>query len=555
MPKILEVSNLEVRYAPSAPPVLKGVDFILERGQALGIVGESGSGKSTVLSAILGLLPPGAAVTRGGVLFEGQDTLAISPTERRAMRGGQIAMVFQDPFTCLNPSLRVGLQLTEALIERNGMESRLARVEGLRLMDEVRLPRVQELFDAYPHQLSGGMKQRIVIAMALALSPKLLLLDEPTTALDVTVEAAILDLLAELQRSRELSMVFVSHNLGVVERVCNHISVMHFGTVVESGNANDVLTNPREAYTQRLLASLPRLGAARVRKQKSADAVVSVRDLTLTFGRRRRLGWLASRRSRAAPVAEVKALDAVSFELCRGEILGVVGESGSGKSTLGRCIAGVYRPDHGEVRIDGKDIVDDFGRRSPLDWRKVQMVFQNPDSSLNPRHRIRDIVGRPLAMTGLRGLELEARLKELLELVRLPVTYLQRYPHQLSGGEKQRVGIARALALDPEILVCDEATSALDVTVQAVVLELIESLRDRLGLAIVFITHDLAVVSQISDRVAVMQSGRIVEQGLAAQVLGSPREEYTRRLLASVPRFVREGSALAPVPSDLTLKV
>ena len=543
MSAILEIKDLQLVYGAGSQPTLHGVDLEIATGQAVGVVGESGSGKSTVAWTVMGLLPPGARVTRGSVSFEGNELLAMSAEERRRLRGKSIAMVFQDPFTTLNPCLTVGQQLTEVLVERGIVEAGAARREGLRLMDEVKLPRASELYDAYPHQLSGGMKQRIVIASALACSPKLLVLDEPTTALDVTVEAHILRLLAELQKTRGLSMLFISHNLGIVEQLCSSVTVMQSGRVVEAGAAEQVLRRPNHAYTQKLLGSLPRLlkpappAPGPANEEAPQAEVIEARDVSLSFGGRPGLisRLLGSERN------AVQALANVSLSLRKAEIVGLVGESGSGKSTLGRCLVGIYAPQSGEIRLDGRAT----NPRADRSDRRIQMVFQNPDSSLNPRHRIGEILGRPLRLVGKSKREADQRVKELLALVRLPETYVSRYPHQLSGGEKQRIGIARALALEPEILICDEVTSALDVSVQASILDLIKDLRDRLNVAILFVSHDLAVISQISDRVAVMRGGRIVEEGSVGQVIAAPREAYTRELLASVPPFISEGLSTA----------
>lgn len=546
MSAILEIKDLELTYGTASKPTLHGVDLAIATGQAVGVVGESGSGKSTVAWTVMGLLPPGARITRGSVSFQGQELLAMSAEDRRHLRGDSIAMVFQDPFTTLNPCLTVGQQLTEVLVERGTVEAGAARREGLRLMDEVKLPRAAELYDAYPHQLSGGMKQRIVIASALACSPKLLVLDEPTTALDVTVEAHILRLLAELQKTRGLSMLFISHNLGIVEQLCSSVTVMQSGHVVETGAAEQVLRRPAHAYTQKLLASLPRLLRAAAPAPATEPAlqpsVIEARDVSLSFGGR---PGLISRLLGAEGNA-VQALANVSLSLRKAEIVGLVGESGSGKSTLGRCLVGIYAPQSGEIRVDGGAV----GPRTDRSDRRIQMVFQNPDSSLNPRHRISLILGRPLRLVGKSKREADQRVKELLALVRLPETYVDRYPHQLSGGEKQRIGIARALALEPEILICDEVTSALDVSVQASILDLIKDLRDRLQVAILFVSHDLAVISQISDRVVVMRGGRVVEEGAVGQVIAAPREAYTQELLGSVPPFISEG--LQPVAAGLS---
>ena len=550
MAPILRVERLDVAYARSSSPTLHDVTLEIEVGQAAGVVGESGSGKSTLAWTVMNLLPPGASVTGGSVQFEGRDVLGLPAAEQSFLRGQAIAMVFQDPFTTLNPCLTIGRQLTEVLLERRLCEPGAARQEALRLLDEVHLPRAAELLSAYPHQLSGGMKQRVVIASALACSPRLLILDEPTTALDVTVEARILRLLAELQSTRGLSMLFISHNLGIVEQVCSTVTVMQAGQVVETGAAQQVLRKPRHEYTQKLLAALPRLAVwpgMAIQESGTAqdgtsslpprpDATAEARGVSLSFGHAGRGGMFRFFRPKSV---SVRALDDVSLTLRRSEIVGLVGESGSGKSTLGRCLIGLYAPQKGQVIVDGEDV----SSRSKRFDRRVQMVFQNPDSSLNPRHRVGEIVGRPLRLLGVSRKDVRSRVDELLTLVRLPGEYARRYPHELSGGQKQRIGIARALALEPEILICDEITSALDVSVQATILDLVKDLRDRLRVSILFISHDLAVISQICDRIVVMKAGRVVEEGITERLITQPAEPYTRELLSSIPRFISETSA------------
>ncbi len=608
---LLEVRGLTVRYAGDDGPVVavRDVSFTLAPGRALGIVGESGSGKSSIAGAILDLLGPGAAIG-GSIVFEGRDLAGLAPPQRRAMLGSRIGSVFQDPFTALNPALRVGRQIAEPLVQHRGASTADAHRRAVELLAEMGIARPAEAARAFPHQLSGGMKQRALIAAALACEPSLLILDEPTTALDVTVEAQILDLLAALRRRKDVAVLFISHNLGVVRRVCDEVLVMYAGQMVEMGAAARVLARPAHPYAKGLLASLPPLragtrrgrlpsipgqmaGAARpeagcvfsprcpwsearctagpqaverlpdghaVRCWTSAalgdwpetppndapepvfqrgDALLNLTGLHRRFVARSGLAaWrlsLADGRPRLVHDAgEVAAVDGVSLSVSPGEVLGLVGESGCGKSTLGRLALRLLRPGAGSVEFDGADITGVPDRALSPFRRQAQIVFQNVGSSLNPRLSIGEALERPLALFGLAPPRDRARrVAALLGMVRLPEAYRLRYPHQLSGGERQRVAIARALATEPRFIVCDEPVSALDVSVQAAVVNLLADLRDEFGLAYLFISHDLAVVGQLSDRIAVMYRGRLVENGQAADVLAPPYHPYTRALLAS----------------------
>jgi peptide/nickel transport system ATP-binding protein len=594
---LLDIARLSVAY-PTPQGWLQALeDFSVEiaPGEVLGLVGESGSGKSTVVLALLGLLGGSAQVAASHMLFAGEDLLA----RASSLRGRRIGVVFQDTAAVLNPAMTIGAQVTEPLRVHRRMDRRSAWARGTDLLAEMELPRPAELMHVYPHQLSGGMKQRVVIATALAIEPDLLLLDEPTTALDVTVEAQILDLLDRLRAQRGLSMLLVSHNLGIVDRLCDRVAVLYAGRLAESGAAGAVLRQPRHPYTKGLLAALPR--PDRAHAGRLAPIPGGLPDLTqpdpgcnfrarCAFagagcdrpqamlgergGHRARchrfediagLSWEAGEavESRTPPAAlmapliaaeglvrrfvgggmlarlsgqsrsGVLAVDAVSLTVRRGEIVGLVGESGSGKSTLGRLLLRLQRADAGSLRFEGATIGD---RPNVAFRQRAQIVFQNPDTALNPRHSVNTILSRPLSRFGITtGGARVAEIDRLLALVRLPPSYATRYPHQLSGGEKQRVGIARALASRPDFLVCDEAVSALDVSVQAAVLNLLRDLRDQLSVAYLFISHDIGVIAHIADRVAVMYRGTIVEEGATGDVLHPPYHPYTELLLRSVP--------------------
>ena len=593
-PPLLDVEGLSVAYRTQRGLLhaLDNVGFSIGRGQVLGLVGESGSGKSTVVLALLGLLGEAARVSAQRATFDGIDLLQLAAT----LRGRRIGTVFQDPSAALNPALTIGLQVAEPMLVHRRLPRADAFARATELLAELGIPRAAQVMRAYPHQLSGGMKQRVVIATALAAEPDLLLLDEPTTALDVTIEAQILDLLEELRVRRGIAMLLVSHNLGLVERICDRLVVLYAGRTVETGSAAEILAKPRHPYTRGLLAALPRpdrphpgrlvpIGGnlpdmidtdpgcnfrarcsfavaacatpqtllridddrtvrchrvdvvattpmpqpeiGHARPTPSGAPLLTVDGMSRVF----RSGGLIARLFHGTE--PVVAVDAVSLAVRPGEVLGLVGESGSGKTTLGRLLLRLIHADSGQLRFAGAEIPD----TPKLSFRRrAQIVFQNPDTSLNPRHSVDTILRRPLQRFGIaRGGAATQEVERLLELVRLPRDYRRRYPHQLSGGEKQRVGIARALASRPDFLVCDEAVSALDVSVQAAILNLLADLRDRLGVAYLFISHDIGVVAHIADRIAVMYRGRIVEEGLVAEVLKPPYHPYTEALLSAVP--------------------
>ncbi|ARP95301.1 ABC transporter ATP-binding protein [Bordetella genomosp. 13] len=523
MAALLEIRDLVVSVVQDGPdaPVVNGVSYEVNQNEILCVVGESGSGKSVTAHALMGLLPEGELrVSRGSIRYRGRELVGLSRKEWCGLRGKSFGMVFQEPMTALNPIMRVGRQVDEVL-ERHtdlGAEARRGRV--LALFRDVMLPDPERLIDAYPFQLSGGQRQRVVIAMALAMEPDILIADEPTTALDVTTQAQILALVKDIQARMGIGVIFITHDFGVVAEIADRIVVMRHGAVVEQGAAADILNRPRAAYTRQLIAAVPHKPEGKT-AALPAPPLIAVDKLGKTF--------------RSANGREVDALKDISLTIQQGETLGLVGESGSGKSTLGRTLVGLIRPDRGSVKLEGQELVG----LSSAQWREhrrhIQMVFQDPYASLNPRHRIVDAVAQgPIAFGEKRGKAL-ADARELLELVGLGGDAGDRYPHQFSGGQRQRVGIARALALRPRLLVADEAVSALDVSIQAQVLDLLKTVSGQFDLSILFITHDLRVAAQICDRIAVMRQGELVELGRATDVFYRPQHEYTRRLIDSIP--------------------
>jgi peptide/nickel transport system ATP-binding protein len=505
---------------------IRDVGFEVRRGETLCIVGESGSGKSMTAHAVMGLLPQGLSVGAGEIRLAGQALTACSDREWRAIRGRSIGMIFQEPMTSLNPVQRIGEQIVEVFKAHGVLTPAERRAKALALLAEVGLPEPEQLLRAFPHQLSGGQRQRVMIAMAVALEPHLLIADEPTTALDVTTQGQILKLIARLQRERGMSVLLITHDFGVVAEIADRVVVMHQGRVVESGPAGDVLERPQHAYTKALLAAVPSLTPPPAAKLEGQPIALRVEGLSKTY---------VSRASLFGAKRIVAAADDVSFTLRRGETLGIIGESGSGKSTVGKCLVRLLAADAGAIRLGEVDFLAQRGEALRALRRKVQMIFQDPYASLNPRKSVgRIITDGPIAH-GVARAEAERRAGELMELVGLGADALKRYPHEFSGGQRQRIGIARALALDPDVIVADEAVSALDVSVQAQVLALLADLKRTMALSLVFITHDLRVAAQICDRVAIMQRGRIVEIGPTAAVFAAPEHAYTRELLAAVP--------------------
>jgi peptide/nickel transport system ATP-binding protein len=503
-----------------------GVSFDLEAGKILCVVGESGSGKSMCAHALMGLLPKAIRPEGGEILFEGQNLLGLGEEDWLGLRGRRIAMVFQEPMTALNPLMRIGDQMAEMFEAHDLLSAKERRQRVIALASEVGLPDPERIVRAYPHQLSGGQRQRAMIAMALALEPAVLVADEPTTALDVTTQAQILKLIRDLQHRRNMAVMFITHDFGVVAEIADRVVVLQHGRLVEQGEADDVLQRPKHPYTRSLLAAVPSIQPPvrpPLTERPKAVEVIGLAKTYVTGG-----GWLrASRR--------VEAAKDVNFSIHQGETLGLVGESGSGKSSVARLVMRLIEPDNGSIRLGTTDLALINGAALRSQRRRIQMVFQDPFASLNPRRKVGRIIADGPIAHGVAPADALQRARELLQIVGLDAGAIDRYPHEFSGGQRQRIGIARALALDPEILVADEAVSALDVSVQAQVLRLLEDLKQRLGLSMLFITHDLRVAAQICDRIAVMQRGEIVELRPAADLFAAPQHPYTRELLSAVP--------------------
>jgi peptide/nickel transport system ATP-binding protein len=508
MDVVLSFTDLSVGFGEVQ--ATKRISFAVHEGEVVAVVGESGSGKSVTAMSALGLLPRKATVT-GEVKLRENDVLRLPNEQLRALRGNEIAMVFQEPMTALSPVHTVGWQVAEAIKLHQDRPDIRGRV--VELLTLVGLDRPEARVKQYPHELSGGMRQRVMIAMAIACDPKVIIADEPTTALDVTVQAEILELLRELRDRLGTAIVLITHSMGVVADLADRVVVMYRGEIVEQGDVRKVLLDPGHEYTRRLLKAVPRLGSG-TRQAEQAEPVLRVDGLTVTFGGH-------------------KAVDDVSFEIGRGEVLGLVGESGSGKTTVGRCTVGLQKPTAGRIELFGQDIAALPARKLRPLRARIGMVFQDPASSLDPRMTVAECVAEPLVLRKAKNRA--KRVTELLDAVELGEALQDRYPHELSGGQRQRVSIARALALNPDLLVADEPTSALDVSVQASILDLILDLQQRFTFSCLFISHDLAVVDLLANRVAVMYRGKIVEQGSRAEVFGAPRQDYTRRLLAAAP--------------------
>jgi peptide/nickel transport system ATP-binding protein len=566
--EVLSVRNLttEVATPEGSRAVVEDLSFDLAAGETLCIAGESGSGKSMTALSIMRLLPePNARIAAGAVLLAGRDLSKLAESDMRRVRGGDIAMIFQEPMTSLNPVLSIGRQLTEAIRAHRDIAAGEARGAALEALEAVRISEPKRRLRQYPHELSGGMRQRVMIAMALAGRPKVLIADEPTTALDVTVQAQILDLIRTLQKSFGTALILITHDMGVVAEMADRVVVMHNGRMVETGPVASIFAAPQADYTRSLLDAVPRLGAMRGRsaplragsgqgeagRASPAAPLLQVSDLTVRFDIK---GGVLQRR-----VAQVHAVEGVSFDLDARETLALVGESGCGKSTTGKALLGLVRWG-GDIRVAGQGTRGLGSSAMKAVRRHIQMVFQDPYASLDPRMNVGDLVAEPLVVHRVAsGSEVGDRVADLFRRVGLTPEQMRRYPHEFSGGQRQRIAIARALALSPKIIVADESVSALDVSVQARVLDLLQDLQDTFGVAYLFISHDMAVVEQISHRVAVMYLGQIVETGTRRQIFEDPRHPYTRRLLDAVPvadpgrRRAREtargevGSAVWPV--------
>jgi len=525
---LLKIEELSIKLPAGSDRELAvdQISITLNKNEILCVVGESGSGKSICANAIMGLLPQPYVRPVGGFIgFEGCDLLQLSERQLRELRGSRIGMIFQEPMTALNPLMRIGDQIAEVFSSHGALNKTQLKIKTVELLSNVGLPEPETIGLSYPFHLSGGQRQRVMIAMALALEPAILIADEPTTALDVTTQAQILSLIKHIQQTRHMGVMLITHDFGVVAEISDRVAVMQFGKVVETGTAKEVLNRPNHPYTRQLINSVPRLKPVH-RDPPSGKRLLAVDKLDKTYVTSRGL----FKKGRI-----VHAVNQVSFEIRRGETLGLVGESGSGKSTVGRCIVRLLNSDGGHIHFNDIDVAGLQGEALRTHRKHMQMVFQDPYASLNPRRKIGQIIAEGPIAHGESERNALARAHELLKLVGLDPTTTERFPHEFSGGQRQRIGIARALALEPELLVADEPVSSLDVSVQAQVLDLLEDIKKRLDLAMLFITHDLRVAAQICDRIAVMKLGEVVEFGATAKVFANPQHAYTRELLAAVP--------------------
>jgi peptide/nickel transport system ATP-binding protein len=525
---VLAIDNLTVSLPSGSDRqnAVTNLSLTVNPGEIVCVVGESGSGKSVTAQAVMGLLPKRQLTVTGGcILLQDEDTVTATPDRLRALRGTKMSMIFQEPMTALNPVMKVGDQIAEVLDIHTSLSSSQQLEKVVEMMEAVRLPDVRQLVNSYPHQLSGGQRQRVMIAQALILDPSLLIADEPTTALDVTTQAQILKLIREMQERKGTGVLFITHDFGVVADIADRVAVMQHGRLVETGSAKEVLTNPQEPYTKMLMASVPTMTPPK-RIAKTGELALSTKALMKTFGAT----------SFFRPNARVvKAANDVNITVRRGETLGIVGESGSGKSTVARCIARLIDPTSGEIKIGDLDVATMPERLLRPHRKEIQIVFQDPYRSLNPRRTVGASIIEGPVNYGLGHADAMQRARGLMTLVGLSPDALDRYPHQFSGGQRQRIAIARALAMEPKVLIADEAVSALDVSVQAQVLKLLDDVRIKFDLAVLFITHDLRVAAQICDRIAVMQKGIVVEQGSTAEIFANPQHPYTKALFDAAP--------------------
>lgn len=534
MENLLQVDNLHVSFISNQEvfEAVKGVSFDIKKGETLGIVGESGSGKSVTARSIMRLLPsPPAMMTDGSIEFSGKMISTYNDKQMEAIRGKEISMIFQDPMTSLNPTIKVGKQIDEMLMKHQQLSAQAAKERTIEMLKLVGINNAAERYNQYSHEFSGGMRQRAMIAMAVACQPKLLIADEPTTALDVTIQAQILRLMKQMQKQFGTSIILITHDLGVVAGMCDRVIVMKEGEIVERNTTEKIFSSPQHPYTQKLLNALPRLHEKKQPKNESQlpedihpdQALVEVRDLKKEFPLRNG--------------QTLKAVNSISFSIQPGETLGLVGESGSGKSTTGRLLLQLQKETDGEILYKGMAINRLKKKEIKQIRKEIQIIFQDPYASLNPRMKVMDIIGHSLDVHKLYKTKAErkARVEELLELVGLDKTHAMRYPHEFSGGQRQRIGIARALAVNPKFIVCDEPLSALDVSIQAQVVELLKDLQEKLGLTYLFIAHDLSMVKHISDRIAVMNAGKLVELAESEELYSNPIHPYTKSLLSAVP--------------------
>jgi len=556
---LLTVENLSLSFhsGKKENKVIHGISFSLQENEILGIVGESGSGKSVTSLAIMGLLPEKVAkINAGEILFEDHNLLKFNKKEWQKLRGNEISMIFQEPMSALNPSMRCGTQVSEILIKHLRLSNKEAKKQTLALFDQVKLPRPKVIYNSYPHQISGGQMQRVMIAIAIACKPKILIADEPTTALDVTVQKEILALLKELQAVNKMSILFISHDLSLVSEIADRVLVMYKGDIVEDGEVSQVFHSPKHAYTQALLSARPSLEERVLRLPTIADFLENKIPEKVISSQERAMRH--KKLYKESPLLEVinvakeyysnaglfgkqkvlKAVDDISFQLFEGETLGLVGESGCGKSTLGKAILQLDKITRGSIKYRGKEI----SNLSENDFRKfrkeIQIIFQDPYSSLNPRVLIGEAILEPMKVHQLHTNDKNRKAKviELLKQVGLTEEYYYRYPHELSGGQRQRIGIARTIALEPKLIICDESVSALDISVQAQVLNLLNDLKEKYGFTYIFISHDLAVVKYMADQLLVMNAGKIEEIGEADEIYANPEREYTKKLIAAIPK-------------------